>query len=429
MPQRLVHGGSAGPGTWCDDFFSLAAFKDLYLLASYGTGRHHVQVLNRLDECCFGQAHFDNSPAWDDTIRAYEAEVRSQSPLLAAGSFRVEIDETVPGGHEFGLNARVATLLSEVNGRDPTVAGIDNSSAVVRGMNGNLWHRTATGWTNTGFALTGTPAVVVGAVPGHQSDVIFRDPFGQVRHVFFNGTAWQQGSPMPGVISSDPSAISLTSGRIDVVAFGGDFKLYQWTFQGGSWTLQQVHGSAMGIGRVSLVSWASNRLDIFFRALAPSVWHLWSNGGPPYNLEQVGGTIKNYPVAVANPTNSSLRVYAIGLNDELWEAFKPNGGSWSWASVSAAASASGTRLLGTPTALRGADGVVSVYATIAGQNLGRFSLNGSWTFANIAAPAGVPLLDSPAFAVRQGSIYVLGRNHGVYRYNAGWTGLGGYVDR
>jgi hypothetical protein len=79
-----------------NDFYSVIGgnvvthYKDLYVLGAYGAGRRQTQVLNRNDDCCYGQNGYIGTGAWE---RAYELQVRQKLQALGAGAFRVEINE------------------------------------------------------------------------------------------------------------------------------------------------------------------------------------------------------------------------------------------------------------------------------------------------------------------------------------------------
>jgi hypothetical protein len=82
-----------------DAFYARFGYPDLYVLGAHGTGRRRIQVLNRHDDCCFGEAQHDPDLAgttYDDAIRIYEADVRAALAHMGAPSFEVHIDEAAP---------------------------------------------------------------------------------------------------------------------------------------------------------------------------------------------------------------------------------------------------------------------------------------------------------------------------------------------
>ena len=78
--------------------YRLAGYKDLYVLGALGAGRKQVQILNRRDDCCFGESQHTPRRAagmpYEDAVRVYERDVRAA--LGANGSFRLVIDESAP---------------------------------------------------------------------------------------------------------------------------------------------------------------------------------------------------------------------------------------------------------------------------------------------------------------------------------------------
>jgi len=78
----------------------------------------HGAVLNRHDDCCFGEAQHSipqTGMSRDQAMRRTESDVRRALLNLGAnGSFRLEIDETAPV-HMISHHA-VNVILSELNG-------------------------------------------------------------------------------------------------------------------------------------------------------------------------------------------------------------------------------------------------------------------------------------------------------------------------
>lgn len=97
MPLYLRTGGSVGDlEQYLDAFYGIAGYPDLYLLGAV-PGRRQIQILNRRDDCCFGEAQHQAASAGGDyetVIRGYERRVREA--VGAHGKFRVEIDDSAP---------------------------------------------------------------------------------------------------------------------------------------------------------------------------------------------------------------------------------------------------------------------------------------------------------------------------------------------
>ena len=66
------------------DFYRIANYPELYILSSYGEGRHQVQILNYSDSCCFGGVGY----------LTYEPVVIQALAALGPGSFEVYLDTT-----------------------------------------------------------------------------------------------------------------------------------------------------------------------------------------------------------------------------------------------------------------------------------------------------------------------------------------------
>ena len=100
MPLYLRTGGSVGdleqfePG-----FYAIAGYQDLYMLGADKPGRRQVQILNRRDNCCFGEAQHDSRRAgmdYSESLRDYERRVQKVLAGFRSGGFRLELDESAP---------------------------------------------------------------------------------------------------------------------------------------------------------------------------------------------------------------------------------------------------------------------------------------------------------------------------------------------
>jgi hypothetical protein len=94
------------------DLYRIAAYRDLYILGASGAQRRQVQVLNRLDDCCFFPgwlgAEGDN---WEPSVRAYAAAIGDRVEAIGdGGSFHVDIDDTAVT-HEISRSALTNIIL------------------------------------------------------------------------------------------------------------------------------------------------------------------------------------------------------------------------------------------------------------------------------------------------------------------------------
>jgi len=117
IPLYLRSGGSVGDREQFEpSFYSIAGYPDLYILGAHGTGRRQVQILDRRDTCCFGEAQHDakaTGMAYADAMREYEGRVRTALQEIGDASFRLEIDESAPG-HMISEHAIEDVLLPEL---------------------------------------------------------------------------------------------------------------------------------------------------------------------------------------------------------------------------------------------------------------------------------------------------------------------------
>jgi hypothetical protein len=453
--MRAMQDAEQDPNQLGNDFFNfpsgnsqiVTGYKDLYLMGGYGSGRKQVQVLNRDDDCCFGQyggLYIGVDLPWDQAVRAYELQVRQQIITLGAGAFRDEINEaddcsmtnscaplgnggSSPARHEFSKNARVNVLLSELGGGYSSIGVANDSVAFLRGMDGNLIQSNGSGgWTDTGLAMVGTPAVIKGAANPY--DIFYRDPTNHLAHAYFNGTSWAAVNDVASwTIISDPTAISWGPGRIDVVAVDSLYTVVHW-FYNGAWNFEHVTSlSPFAVGPVAVSSWGASRLDIVYRTHGAALAHVYSNNGQaPYNVDSsIAAPIRQFPTLTTSP--GALWTYVVETDGLLHQGLQINGSSWTWTNVSSAGGQGSAIIPGGPAPFRTpSTGAVKVYARTSTGALGLFSTPSStWTFAN---KGGGPFLSSPV-ATDLGA-YVLDTNHQPWQFDGTtWHALGGYFER
>jgi hypothetical protein len=117
IPLYLRSGGSIGDREQFEpSFYRMAGYPDLYILGADRPDRKQVQILNRRDDCCFGQAQHDEKAtglAYTDALRQYESLVRPVVQQVGGGLFRLEIDETAPS-HMISHHAIENVILPEL---------------------------------------------------------------------------------------------------------------------------------------------------------------------------------------------------------------------------------------------------------------------------------------------------------------------------
>jgi hypothetical protein len=85
----------------------IAGYPDLYILGSYGKGRKQVQILNRYDNCCFGQKQYDPARDYASDLHTYENAVKERLVTLGAGNQYYLVIDEVALSHQisgFALN-------------------------------------------------------------------------------------------------------------------------------------------------------------------------------------------------------------------------------------------------------------------------------------------------------------------------------------
>jgi hypothetical protein len=400
-------------------FYRIAGYPDLHVMGSYGPGRHQVQVLNRLDDCCFSEQYHDanlSGMSFDQATHSYEWRVRTTMAALGSGSFRFEVDEASPT-HMISFTTIANVLLAELNGDRHTVGAASADDAFVRGTNGNLWHAGASGWEDTGLPMLGTPAV---AGPRHGPvDVFFRDTSNQLTRATRKPAGWTS-TTVGGVIITDPVAASTALGGFDVVALGADYTPHHWWWNGTGISHEQV-GTTRGLGQPALIA-APDRLDIFVRGVDHAIHHVRRTTAGVVE-ESLGGVISDFPTAVATTDagGTTRRVFVDGPGRRIWSVSSLNDGPWQWELL--APTGITDRFAGSPSASK-VQGTVIVSARTSTGTLGIFRRTpAGWTYRNV----GGSIIDSPTSV--GSSMYAHGRNESL-RYFDGisWQPRGGRFD-
>lgn len=99
MPLYYRYAGSVGDvEQYLPQFYrDIAGYPDLYILGSFGNGRKQIQVLNRYDNCCFGQNQHDPGRDYETDLKAFEKSVKDRLIMLGAEDhYYLWIDESAP---------------------------------------------------------------------------------------------------------------------------------------------------------------------------------------------------------------------------------------------------------------------------------------------------------------------------------------------
>lgn len=162
---------------------------------------------------------------------------------------------------------------------------------------------------------------------------------------------WSTATALGGTITSKPAAVSMTTGRTDVFARGGEGQLVQKYFLNGRWSPWQHLGGRF-TGAPSVVSWAPGRLDVFARGTDGRLAHKWFSAGRWSGWESLGGSLASAPSAVSM-VPGRLDVLARGIDGSLQHVYYPGGGWSRWSSL-------GGTLYSEPAAVTTGDGRLDV---------------------------------------------------------------------
>lgn len=115
-------------------FYALAGYKDLYVMGSYGPGRKQVQILNRFDDCCFGEPqHTVAPPPYLEAVDAYALDVRTTLARLNAGSFVLVVSQTAHT-HQIPMDGLQQVILPELGA--PMPHDLEDDGTVMSDMHG-----------------------------------------------------------------------------------------------------------------------------------------------------------------------------------------------------------------------------------------------------------------------------------------------------
>jgi hypothetical protein len=95
----------------------IAGYPDLYVLGASGKGRKQVHILNRQDNCCFGQKQHDPAKDYASDMHLFEQTVKDRLDSLGERDhYYLIIDETAPN-HQISEYALKNVILPELKKR------------------------------------------------------------------------------------------------------------------------------------------------------------------------------------------------------------------------------------------------------------------------------------------------------------------------
>lgn len=135
----------------------------------------------------------------------------------------------------------------------------------------------------------------------------------QLIHNWYDG-AWRGWEGLGGDITSAPSAISWSEGRLDIFYAGGDATLKHKWFQG-AWHPEEPWGTVPIVGAPGAVTWGVGRIDVFARSSSNALFHDWYEDGARGN-ELLGGVLAS-PPAAASRGFGKLDIFYRGTDNAL----------------------------------------------------------------------------------------------------------------
>jgi len=108
------------------DYYTLAGYLDQYIMASYGKHRHHIQILNQNDSCCYGAPQWTNplfdfqayyGVDWTTYLASYNSSIRAALVGIQPAEYTLMIDTTATE-HQFSP-AAISYIISTLNAEHP----------------------------------------------------------------------------------------------------------------------------------------------------------------------------------------------------------------------------------------------------------------------------------------------------------------------
>jgi hypothetical protein len=277
---------------------------------------------------------------------------------------------------------------------------------------------------SAGGDLTGAP-VAVQAADGAIS-VFAATTSGTIKGVVQSGPggAVTRSVALRGHFIGGPAVIATQKGTVAVYAVGTDRNLYTYyqTSPGGAFTgPKRLTASRNLTGTPAAVQTAKGAISVYTRTTAGGVRAVWQSaaGGAVTKTASLRGHLGGNPAAVVTG-DGAIAVCAIGTNGRLYgyEQRKPGG-----LFVGPTRLTSNGGLTGTPVALPGANGTVSVYALSRGGLVRARWQSAAYGAFSHGATLGGRVAGDLAGLVRGGavSLYATGRNGRQYGDNDGAT--------
>ena len=136
---------------------------------------------------------------------------------------------------------------------------------------------------------------------------------------------WSAPQALGGTITSKPAAVSMSTGRTDVFARGGQGQLVHRYAVDGRWS-PWAHLGGRITGAPAAVSWSAGRLDVFARGTDGSLQQASYPGG--WTWSSLGGALHSEPAAVATG-DGGIDVFVRGGDGDLRQKSYSRARGWS----------------------------------------------------------------------------------------------------
>lgn len=193
------------------------------------------------------------------------------------------------------------------------------------------------------------------------------------------GGVWRDWQALGGGFLFAPAVTSKAANRLSLFAVGLDNQLYQNLWNGSAWSGWTHLGAPAGrtlTSNPAAISRDGVTTDVFARTSNGSdfeIWRITHDGSSWGSWQSLGGGFKSGP-AVSSWNNQEMNVFAIGLDDALWNN-QWSAGTWSgWVSLGGP----GQALRSTPAAVSRGDGKVDVFALGADKHIWQRSHDNGW---------------------------------------------------
>ncbi|WP_343222453.1 N,N-dimethylformamidase beta subunit family domain-containing protein [Lysobacter sp. ISL-50] len=193
------------------------------------------------------------------------------------------------------------------------------------------------------------------------------------------GGVWQDWQGLGGGFLFAPAVTSKAANRLSLFAVGLDSHLYQNLWNGSAWLGWTHLGAPAGrtlTSNPAAISRDGVTTDVFARTSNGSdfeIWRLTHDGTSWGSWQSLGGGFKSGP-AVSSWNSQEMTVFAIGLDDALWNN-QWTAGTWSgWVSLGGP----GQALVSTPAAVSRGDGKMDVFALGANKQIWQRSHDNGW---------------------------------------------------